>query len=194
VTARNALTNNWNYPGKLSIGPQNSILGGWLPQNQLTMVIISPLLSLPFHFVPHIPIYQCKEKKLMKLHFFILLLILVFYLKQRLTILDGELHHHDTRPENIAVPLHVVLVDLGEDPLFFLPPVQHLVTRPHPPLHCPLLRRIPHILWTLDFVGVSNVTLVGLNSLPRVQKMMQYFVENFDISVLKCRVGTLDPH
>jgi hypothetical protein len=38
-------------------GPQNFILGGWLPQNQLTMVIIPPLPSPPFRFVPPIPIY-----------------------------------------------------------------------------------------------------------------------------------------
>ncbi len=130
----------------------------------------------------------------MKLLCIILVLILVFYLEQWLTILDGELRHHHACPENIAVLHYVMLVDLGEDPPIFKPPVQHLVMRPHPPLHCPLLRQIPHILGTLDFVGVSNIPLVGLNSLPRVQEMMQNFVENFDISVLTHGVGTLDPY
>jgi hypothetical protein len=65
---------------------------------------------------------------------------------------------------------------------------------PHPPLHCQLLRRITHILGRLDFVGVSNVPLVCLNSLPWVQKMMQNFVEYFDIHELTRGVGTLDPH
>jgi hypothetical protein len=68
------------------------------------------------------------------------------------------------------------------------------VTRSHPPLHCPLLCLIAHILWTLDFVGVPDVPLVGLNLLPRVQEMMQYFVKYFDISLLTRGVGTLDPH
>ena len=45
-----------------------------------------------------------------------LVLILVLHFEQRLTILDGELCHHRTRPENIAVPHDVVAVDLGEDP------------------------------------------------------------------------------
>jgi hypothetical protein len=55
----------------------------------------------------------------MKLLCIILVLILVFYLEQRLTILDGELRHHCACPENIAVPHYVVLVDLGEDPSIF---------------------------------------------------------------------------
>ncbi len=66
--------------------------------------------------------------------------------------------------------------------------------RPHPPLHCPLLSRIPHILGTLNFVGVSDIPLVGLNLLPRVQKMTQHFVEYFNISELTRWVWTLDPH
>ncbi len=130
----------------------------------------------------------------MKLLCVILVLILVFYLEQWLTILDGELRHHRARPENIAVLHYVMLVDLGEDAPIFQLPVQHLVMHPHPPLHHPLLRRIPHILGTLDFVGVSNVPLVGIGLLPWVQKMTQNFVEKFGISVLPCRVGTLDPH
>jgi hypothetical protein len=46
-------------------------------------------------------------------------LILVLHFEQWLTILDGELHHHRARPENIAVPHDVVAVDLEEDPPFF---------------------------------------------------------------------------
>ena len=48
-----------------------------------------------------------------------LVLILVLHFEQRLTILDGELRHHRTRPENIAMPHDVVAVDLGEDPPIF---------------------------------------------------------------------------
>ncbi len=66
--------------------------------------------------------------------------------------------------------------------------------RPHPPLHHPLLSRIHHILGTLNFVGVSDVPLIGLDLLPPVQKMMQYFVEYFNISELTSWVWTLDPH
>ncbi len=65
---------------------------------------------------------------------------------------------------------------------------------PSPSLHSPLLSRTPHILGTLAFIGVSNVPLVSLNLLPQVQKMMQYFVENFSISELTRGVWTLDPH
>ncbi len=65
---------------------------------------------------------------------------------------------------------------------------------PHPPLYCPRLRRIPHILGTLDFVGVSAVPFVGLNLLARVQKMMQHFFEYVDIREHTHGVGTLDPH
>jgi hypothetical protein len=51
--------------------------------------------------------------------YFISLLILILYLKKRLTILDGELHHHRACPENIAMPHNVMPVDLGEDPTIF---------------------------------------------------------------------------
>ncbi len=130
----------------------------------------------------------------MKLLHIILVLILIVYLEQRLTIFYGELHHHCARPENITVPHDVLSVDLGEDPPILLPPVQRLVMRPHPLLHRPLLCRTPHILGILDFVGVSNVPLVGRDLLPPVQKLMQNFVKYFDINVLTHRVGTLDPH
>jgi hypothetical protein len=68
------------------------------------------------------------------------------------------------------------------------------MTCPHPPLHRPLLSQIPHILGTLNFVGVSNIPLVNLDLLPRVQKTMQHFVEYFNISELTRWVWTLDPH
>ncbi len=50
---------------------------------------------------------------------FILLLICILHLKKRLTILDGELHHHRVCPENIALLHDVMLVNLGEDPPIF---------------------------------------------------------------------------
>jgi hypothetical protein len=52
----------------------------------------------------------------MKLLWIILVLILVLNFKQRLTILDGELYHHRTCLEIIAMLHDVVAVDLGEDP------------------------------------------------------------------------------
>jgi hypothetical protein len=100
-------------------GPQILILGGWLPPNQLILVIIPPLPSPPFRFVPPIPIYKCKEGKLMKLLCITLVLIFVFYLKQWLTIPNGELGHHHACPENITVLHYAMLVDLGEDPPIF---------------------------------------------------------------------------
>ncbi len=47
---------------------------------------------------------------------FLLLLICVFHLKKRLTMLNGELRHHRTRPEHIAVHCDVAAEDLGENP------------------------------------------------------------------------------
>jgi hypothetical protein len=45
------------------------------------------------------------------------LLVPIFHLKQRLPVLDdGELRHHRTRPEHVAVHHDVVAEDLGEDP------------------------------------------------------------------------------
>ncbi len=43
-------------------------------------------------------------------------LVLAFYLKKQLTILDGELHHHQARSEHIAMKWDVAAEDLGEDP------------------------------------------------------------------------------
>jgi len=103
--------------------------------------------------------------------YFILLLILVLHLEQRLTIFDGELRHHRTRPEHIAVRHDVVAEDLGEDPPVLRPPILHLVTCPHPPLHPPILRRIHFVPRTSDFVRVAGVPLVGLNPLARLEEV-----------------------
>jgi hypothetical protein len=94
----------------------------------------------------------------------------------------------------VAVLHDVVAVDLGEDPPIFQLPVQRLVMRPQPPLHRPILHCIAHILGALDFVGVSDVPLVCLDLLPRVQEMMQDFVEYCNMILLTRGVGTLDPH
>jgi hypothetical protein len=51
----------------------------------------------------------------MKFLCIILVLILIFYLKQRFTIFNGELRQHHSRPENITVPHYVMSVDLGEN-------------------------------------------------------------------------------
>ncbi len=51
------------------------------------------------------------------------LLVLVSDLEQRLTVLDGELRHHRTRPEHITMHCDVVAEDLGEDPPVLQPPI-----------------------------------------------------------------------
>ncbi len=83
---------------------------------------------------------------------------------------DGELRHHRARPEQIAVQHYVVVVDLGEDPPVLQPPIERLVTRPHFPLHCPILRRIRVVRGTFDFVGVAAVPLGGLDPLARLEE------------------------
>jgi hypothetical protein len=71
----------------------------------------------------------------------------------------------------------VVAKDLGED-LLLQPPIKHLVPRPHPPLHSPILRRIHVVPWTFDFVGVAAVPLVGLEPLARLEEVTQNLVKN----------------
>ena len=51
-----------------------------------------------------------------KIQIIVLLSVRVIHLKQRLTVLDGELRHHRARPDHIAVHRDVVAEDLGEDP------------------------------------------------------------------------------
>ena len=63
----------------------------------------------------------------------------------------------------------VVAEDLGEDPPVFQPPIKHLVTRPHPPLNCPILHQIRVVPWTFDFVGVAAVP--GLDPLARLEEV-----------------------
>jgi hypothetical protein len=46
-----------------------------------------------------------------------------------------------------------VAEDLGENPTGLQPPVYLLVTRPHPPLHRPILRRIRVVPWALFLSG-----------------------------------------
>ena len=73
------------------------------------------------------------------------------------TVLEGELRNHRARPEHIAMHRDVVAEDLGEDPPVLQPPIQHLMTHPHPPLHPPLLRQIRVVSRALDFVHVAAV-------------------------------------
>ena len=120
--------------------------------------------------------------------------IRVLHLEKRLAVLNGEPRHHRSRPEHITVPRDVVAEDLGEDPPVFQPPVQRLMTRPHPPLHCPILCRIRTVAGAFDFVRVSVVPLVGLDPLARLEEVPQNFVENFNVSILTGRVRPLDPH
>ena len=70
---------------------------------------------------------------------YILLLIRIFYPKQQLTVLNGELRHHHTHTEHIAMKRDVVSEDLREDPSVLLPPVQCLMPRAHHGQHCLLL-------------------------------------------------------
>ena len=79
------------------------------------------------------------------MNYVILFLILVLHPEKRLTVRYGygELHHHRTRPEHIAMHCDVIAEDLGENPPPGLwPPVQGLVMYPHPPLHCTIFCRI----------------------------------------------------
>ena len=119
--------------------------------------------------------------------------VCVFHLRKRLTILDGELRHHRARPEHIAVHCDVVAEDLGENPPGLQPPIQHLVTRPYPPLHCPIFRRIHIVPGASDFVRVAVVALVGLDPLARLEEVPQNPVKIFNVGKLTSRVGTLDP-
>jgi hypothetical protein len=66
----------------------------------------------------------------------------------------------------------VVVEDLGEDPPVLQPPIERLVTCPHPPLHCPIFCRIRVVPRTFDFVGVAAVPLVvGLDPLARLEEV-----------------------
>ncbi len=186
---------NIEVEGIQGAGPQNFILVGWLPQNKQTMMIILHRPILPSALLPLPPFDSYKDQLLIRLPLVILFLylILVLHLEKRLTILDGELCHHRTCLEHIAVPHDVVVVDLGEDPPIFFATYSASHDAPSP-LHHPLLRRSTHILGTLDFFGVSNIPLVCLDLLTWVQEMTEHFVEYFNISALTRGVGTLDPH
>ncbi len=88
----------------------------------------------------------------------------------------------------------MVAEDLGEDSPVLQPPVQRLVTRPHPPLHSPILRWIRVVPRTFDFVGVAAVPLVGLGPLARLEEITQNLAKNDNVSILTSRVWPLDPH
>jgi hypothetical protein len=121
-------------------------------------------------------------------------LVCVFHLKKRLTVLDGQLRHHCARPEHIAVHCDVMVEDLGENPPGLQPPIQRLLTCPYPPLHRPIFRRINVVSGAFDFVGVAMVALVGLDPLARLEEVTKNLVINFNVSILTCRVWTLDPN
>ena len=122
-----------------------------------------------------------------------MLLICVFHLKKRLTVLDGELRHHHARPEHIAVHCDVVAEDLGENPPGLQPPIQRLVTHPYPPLQSPIFRQIHVVPGAFDFDGVAAVALVSLHSLARLEEVPQNLIENFTVSILTSRVWPLNP-
>jgi hypothetical protein len=58
-------------------GPQNFILGGWLPQNQQAMMIILPHPILPSPLLPLPPFDSYKDQSLIRLLLVILFLYLV---------------------------------------------------------------------------------------------------------------------
>jgi hypothetical protein len=64
-----------------------------------------------------------------------MLLITVSHLKERLTIVDGELRNCHAGAKNFPVAPDVVPKDLGENPPVLQPPIKRLVTRPDAPLH-----------------------------------------------------------
>ena len=68
------------------------------------------------------------------------------------------------------------------------------MTRPYPPLHCPIFRRIHVVPGAFDFVGVAAVALVDLDLLARLEEVTQNLVKDFNVSILACRVATLDLH
>ena len=123
-----------------------------------------------------------------------MLLICVFHLKKRLAVIDGELRHHRARPEHIAVHCDVVAENLGENPLGLQPPIQHLMTRPYPPLQLPTFCRIHVVPGAFDFFGVAAVALVSLDPLARLEEVPQNLVENFNVSILTSRVCPLNPN
>ncbi len=62
-------------------------------------------------------------------------LISVLHHEEWLTMLDGELSDHRTRPKNIPVVPDVVVEDLGEYSPVLQAPVKRLVMRPDAALH-----------------------------------------------------------
>ena len=98
-------------------------------------------------------------------------LVCVFHLKKRLAIFDGELCHHHARLEHIAMLCDVVAENLGDNPPGLQLPIQHLVTRPYPPLHRPIFCRIHVVPGAFDFVGVDTVSLVGIDPLAWLKKV-----------------------
>ncbi len=72
----------------------------------------------------------------------------------------------------------VVAEDLRENPPGLQPSIQRLVTRPYPPLHHPIIRRIHVIPGAFDFVGVAAVALVGLDPLARLKEITQNLIKN----------------
>ncbi len=68
------------------------------------------------------------------------------------------------------------------------------MTRPYPPLHCPIFRRIHIVPGAFDFVGVAVVALVGIDPLARLKEVPQNLVENFNVGILTSRVWSLNPN
>ena len=69
-----------------------------------------------------------------------------------------------------------------------------LVTHPCPTLHPPILRRIYVVPRALDLVRVTTVALIGLDPLAWLKEVPQNLAENFYVSELTSKVGTLNPH
>ena len=72
-------------------------------------------------------------------------------------------------------------------------PNQCLMSRPQPPLHRLLLRRIHVISGAIHLICVAEVALVGLDPITRLKEVRADFLKIFNIHILTGRVGTLDP-
>jgi hypothetical protein len=123
----------------------------------------------------------------------ILLLIDVFDTEERLTLLNGELGEHRTRPKDLTVMTDVATINLGKNSQVFEATIDHLVPRPHPCLHRQLLGRGNVVEWALDLVGVPTIPIVGLNALVLREVLGEDGGEDLDVRPLPSWVWTLNP-
>ncbi len=83
---------------------------------------------------------------------------------------------------------------MGENPPGLQPPIQCLVTRPYPLLHCPIFRWIHVVPGAFDFVRVAMVALINLDPIARLMEVPQNLVDNFNVGILTSMVWPLNPN